>query len=235
MREPPAELLAQAARLGADVRRAGIDFDFSPQASGWQWRSGGTIVDLPQPMLAAPCQTANAAAAIASLHSLRERIGWDPSALAAGVRGARLAARLQRIARPGAAEVIVDVAHNPQAAAVLSSWLEQNPIAGRTFGVFGALADKDVGGIVAPLSLRIDRWHLAGLDTMSPRGLSVADLRTRVAAVAPSSAAIVTHANPCDALAAAQQQAVTGDRIVAFGSFYVAVVALDALDADKTV
>ncbi|HET7063289.1 MAG TPA: bifunctional tetrahydrofolate synthase/dihydrofolate synthase [Rudaea sp.] len=235
MREPPAGLLAEAARLGADVRRAGVDYDYSPQASGWQWRSGDAIIDLPQPMLAAPCQTANAAAAIAALHSLRERIGWNPSALAAGVRGARLAARLQRFARPGAAEVIVDVAHNPQAAAVLSTWIEQNPIAGRTFGVFGALADKDVGGIVAPLSLRIDRWYLAGLDAMTSRGLNVADLRTRVAAMAPSSVAIVTHADPRDALAAAQQYAVAGDRIVAFGSFYVAAAALDALDAGKTI
>jgi dihydrofolate synthase/folylpolyglutamate synthase len=233
MREPPAGLLAEAARLGADVRRAGVDYDFEPCASGWRWRSGDAIVDLPEPMLAAPCQTANAAAAIAALHNLRERIGWDPSALATGVRGARLAARLQRFAQRGAAEVIVDVAHNPQAAGVLSAWLEQNPIAGRTFGVFGALADKDVGGIVAPLSLRIDRWYLAGLDAMTSRGLTVADLRTRVAATAPSSAAIVTHADPRDALAAAQRQAVEGDRIVAFGSFYVAAAALDALDAGK--
>jgi dihydrofolate synthase/folylpolyglutamate synthase len=235
MREPPAGLLAEAARIGADIRRVGIDYDFSPQASAWQWRSGEAIIDLPQPALAAPCQTANAAAAIAALHSLRERIGWDPSALAAGVRDAHLAARLQRFAQTGAAEVIVDVAHNPQAAVVLSSWLEQNPIAGRTFGVFGALADKDVGGIVAPLSLRIDRWYLAGLDALTPRGLSVAELRRRVAAIGAPSAAIVTHAGPRDALAAAQQQAVEGDRIVAFGSFYLAALALDALDAGNRI
>jgi dihydrofolate synthase/folylpolyglutamate synthase len=231
MREPPAGLLAEVARLGADVRRAGIDYDFGLQASGWQWRSRDVIVDLPAPTLAAPCQTANAAAAIAALHGLRERIEWNPSALATGVRAARLAARLQRSAQPGSAEVVIDVAHNPQAAGVLSSWLEQNPVAGRTFAVFGALADKDVGGIVAPLSLRIDRWHLAGLDALTSRGLRVADLLERVAAAAPAAAGIMTHANPRDALAAAQQQAGEDDRIVAFGSFYVAAAALDALGA----
>jgi len=235
MREPPAGLLAEAARLGADIRRAGIDYDFSPRPSGWQWRSGEASIDLPRPALAAPCQTANAAAAIAALHCLRERIGWDPSALATGVHNARLAARLQRFAQTGAAEVIVDVAHNPQAAGVLSTWLEQNPIAGRTFGVFGALADKDVGGIVAPLSLRIDRWYLAGLDAMTSRGLAVAELRERVAATASRLAPIVSHADPRDALAAAQRQAAEGDRIVAFGSFYVASVALDALDPGKRI
>jgi len=230
-REPPAGLLAEAARIGADVRRAGIDYDFSPRSSGWHWRTGDVSLDLPTPLLAAPCQTGNAAAAIAALHGLRERVGWDPCALAAGVRDAQLAARLQRFARHGAADVIVDVAHNPQAAAVLSSWLEQNPVNGRTFAVFGALADKDVGGIVSPLSPRIDRWYLAGLDTMTTRGLSVADLRTPVAAALPPSALVVAHANPRDALASAQKQAGEDDRIIAFGSFYVAAAVLDALDA----
>jgi dihydrofolate synthase/folylpolyglutamate synthase len=231
MREPPAGLLAEATRIGADVRRLGIDYDFSVQASGWQWRSGDQIIDMPAPMLAAPCQTGNAAAAIAALHCLGERIGWNPSAMATGVRTARLAARLQRFARPGTAEIIVDVAHNPQAAGVLSKWLEENPISGRTFAVFGALADKDVGGIVAPLSLRIDRWHLAGLDILTSRGLRVADLRERLAAAAPPTVALETHANPCEALAAAQRRAGEGDRIVAFGSFYVAAATLDVLDA----
>ena len=208
--------------------RVAVDYEFG--------RSRGLAlavmcVSADAPTLAAPCQTGNAAAAIAALHGLRERIGWNPSALATGVRAARLAARLQRFVRPGAAEVIVDVAHNPQAAGVLSSWLEQNPITGRTFAVFGALADKDVGGIVAPLSLRIDCWYLAGLDTLTSRGLRVADLQARVAATAPPAAAIVTHAEPRSALSAAQQQAGEGDRIVAFGSFYVASAALDALDA----
>ena len=231
MREPPAGLLAEATRIGADVRRPGIDYDFGFQAPGWQWRSGDQIIDLPAPMLAAPCQTGNAAAAIAALHGLRERIGWNPSALATGVRAAQLPARLQRFARPGTAEIIVDVAHNPQAAGVLSAWLEQNPISGKTFAVFGALADKDVGGIVAPLSPRIDRWYLAGLDALTPRGLRVGDLRERLATVAPRPASIMAHAGPREALAAAQQQAGEGDRIVAFGSFYVAAAALDVLDA----
>ncbi len=231
MREPPAGLLAEASRIGADVRWLGIDYDFALQPSGWKWQSGDESIELPAPMLAAPCQTGNAAAAIAALHALRDRIGWIPPALATGARAARLAARLQRFVRPGTAEIIVDVAHNPQAAGVLSSWLEQNPIGGRTFAVFGALADKDVGGIAAPLSPRIDRWHLAGLDALTSRGLRVADLRERLSAAAPPPAPLETHADPREALAAAQQQAGEGDRIVAFGSFYIAAAALDALDA----
>jgi hypothetical protein len=99
----------------------------------------------------------------------------------------------------------------------LASWLEQNPVAGRTFAVFGALADKDVGGIVVPLSMRIDRWYLAGLDTMTPRGLS--GRRSADACCGQllrASAAVTMHADPREALSAAQQDAAAGDRVVAF-------------------
>ena len=99
--------------------------------------------------------------------------------------------------------------------------------------MFGALADKDVGGIVAPLSLRIDHWHLAGLDALTSRGLRVIAIcaMATFSAAAPQAAAIVTHANPREALAAAQRHAGEGDRIVAFGSFYVAAAALGWADA----
>jgi len=68
---------------------------------------------------------------------------------------------------------------------------------------------------------------------MTPRGLSVGDLRTRVAASAPAAAAVTMHADPREALSAAQEDAAAGDRVVAFGSFYVAAVALDVLDGSR--
>jgi len=44
------------------------------------------------------------------------------------------------------------------------------------------------------------------------------------------SAAVAAHGDPRAALAAARAQAQPGDRIVAFGSFYVAAEVLAALD-----
>ena len=228
--EPPQGLLDEAARIGAQVLRAGHDFRVLRGDSGWQWHHAGTRVDLPWPSLAAPCQIDNAAAAVMALHALRDRLGWNMQALADGVRAARIAARLQRIAAPGEVEVVVDVAHNPQAARVLAQWLASNPATGRTFAVFGALDDKDVAGIVTPLRTRIDAWLLAALDGLSPRGLAAAPLQARVLAVAPSATAAV-HDDPRAALAAARTQARPGDRIVAFGSFYVAAEVLAAMDA----
>jgi dihydrofolate synthase/folylpolyglutamate synthase len=113
---------------------------------------------------------------------------------------------------------------------VLAQWLASNPVAGRTLAVFGALDDKDVAGIVAPLQAQVDAWLLAALDGLSPRGLAAAPLWARVHAGAPSVVA-ASHDDPRAALAAARSQARPGDRIVAFGSFYVAAEVLAAMDA----
>jgi dihydrofolate synthase/folylpolyglutamate synthase len=227
---PPHGLLGEAERIGALVSVAGRDYRVVRGESAWQWQSAGTLVDLPWPTLAAPCQVDNAAAAIAALHALRDRLGWNPSALVHGVLAARVAARLQRMRAPAAADVIVDVAHNPQAARALAQWLKSNPSAGCTFAVFGALDDKDIAGIVAPLLEHVDCWMLAALDGLSPRGLAGAQLQARVHAAAPSAAA-TTYGDPRAALAAARSRARPDDRILAFGSFYVAGEVLAAMDA----
>jgi dihydrofolate synthase/folylpolyglutamate synthase len=222
--EPPATLLAQAARIGADLRLAGRDFAYARGAGGWSWRAGDAQLALPPPRLAAPCQLANAAAAIAALHALRDRLGWNPPAIGEGVARARIGARLQRFAGPP--ELIVDVGHNPQAARALAQWLRAEPAAGRTLAVFGALGDKDVRGIVAALRGEVDEWLLAGLDGDSPRGLAAEPLRAAIGEAFGATAEPSRHADVGKALAAAFAQAQAGDRILAFGSFFVAAAAL---------
>jgi dihydrofolate synthase/folylpolyglutamate synthase len=180
------------------------------------------------PGLDASCQLANAAAAIAALHAVRERIPWRPDAIARGVARAHAAARMQRF--PGTPELIVDVAHNPQASRVLADWLQDHPVPGITFGVFGALADKDIPGIVEPLRDCIQRWQLAGLDADSPRGLGVLALLERLQGIAPFDVTGV-HDTVEAALQAATTQASKGDRVVAFGSFFVAAAALRDVEA----
>ena len=231
MREPPAGLLGEAQRIGARLLRAGIDYDCAETGDGWRWSGHEIAIDLPSPSLAAPCQIENAATAIAALRALRGVLGWDPQALAAGVRRARAAARLQRFVRPGSTELLVDVGHNPQAARVLSAWLRAHPIRGRTLAVFGALADKDVGGIVNPLAPLIAFWYGGGLDGESARGLPAAELQSRMSAASAVKSSF--HAGIGGALQAASAGADAADRIVAFGSFFVAAAALDWADANQ--
>jgi len=220
MREPPAGLLREAERIGARLVRAGRDYFLEPRVDGWHWHGGGDVLELPYPTLRASAQIDNAAAAIAVLHVLRDRLGWSPPAIAIGVRDAHVPARLQRLRKRGAAALVIDVAHNPQAARVLAQWLARD--AARTFAVFGALGDKDVAGIVDPLVGAVEHWFLCGLDGDTPRGLAASAVHSR----APMLARISEHADVHAALDAALRVAGATDRILAFGSFFVAAAAL---------
>ena len=229
---PPAGLLDALSACGARVERAGIDFQVERHATGWRWRhADGTWFDLPDPALPAPVQYANAAAAIAALHAAGKHADGTaapmPSdalarAAAEGVRAARIAARLQSLG--GDPELIVDVGHNPQAARALAEWLDAHP-GGRVHAVYGALSDKDVAGVMAALGGRIAHWHLAGLERDTPRGLPAESLRESLRQVWPD-ATFDLHADVAGALSAARAMARPGERILAFGSFFVASAVL---------
>jgi dihydrofolate synthase/folylpolyglutamate synthase len=219
--EPPRGLLDAAQGIGARLIRAGIDFEVLVSDLRWLWMSRGIKLELPLPALAAPVQMSNAASAIAALHALSHRIAWKPDAIAHGVQNASLAARLQRFTKEGAADLIVDVGHNPQAARVLAHWLRSNP-SPRVVAVFGALSDKDIAGIVAPFAGLIDRWMIGGLDAESPRGLTSDALLARASALA-SAAEYPTIAQALDAASAFVRE---GETILAFGSFFVAAAAV---------
>ncbi|WP_266182615.1 bifunctional tetrahydrofolate synthase/dihydrofolate synthase [Dyella humicola] len=226
--DPPAGLIEALNRIGARMVRAGADFTVERLAEGWRWRHlDRSTLALPDPALAAPVQYANAAAAIAGLHALRAidtpLAAIDLQAVAAiGLRTARVAARLQSLG--GDPVLIIDVGHNPQAARALADWLDAQP-GGRVHAVYGALSDKDVGGVMRALGSRIDHWHLAGLERDTPRGLSASVLAEQLTLALPL-AHFDVHENVSMALAAARAMAQPGERVLAFGSFFVAAAVL---------
>ncbi|KAA0068832.1 bifunctional tetrahydrofolate synthase/dihydrofolate synthase [Rhodanobacter sp. T12-5] len=226
--DPPAGLLNALAACAARVERAGVDFHTERHMDGWRWRHrDGTTMELPDPALVAPVQHANAAAAIAALHALwRDDESIAPkdflATVCAGLHAVRAPARLQSLG--GDPGLIVDVGHNPQAARALAEWLDAQPPA-RVHAVYGALADKDVAGVIAALGARIDHWHLAGLDQATPRGLAVASLAEILQQTLPQ-ASFDMHPDVPSALAAARSTTRPVERILAFGSFFVASAVL---------
>ncbi|WP_243040835.1 bifunctional tetrahydrofolate synthase/dihydrofolate synthase [Dyella sedimenti] len=227
--DPPAGLLEALRRIGADTQRAGLDFGVERlPAGGWRWwHRDGTVLALPDPALAAPVQYANAASAVAALHALRAvdapLAGIDlGQAATAGLRRAKASARLQSLG--GDPALVVDVGHNPQAARALAEWLDTRPH-GRVHAVYGALSDKDVGGVIRALGTRIDHWHLAALDRDTPRGLPAEALAGQLRLVLPQ-ARYDAHASVGEALAAARAAARPGECMLAFGSFFVASAVL---------
>ncbi|MCY7354420.1 MAG: bifunctional tetrahydrofolate synthase/dihydrofolate synthase [Lysobacter sp.] len=224
--DPPASVLRHAYAIGASAVRAGCDYFFEPiDADTWRWRDVGFELELPMPRLAAPAQLRNAATAVAALRALDAPV--TDAAWREGIATAHLPARLQRFVRDGV-EIVVDVAHNPQAARELSRWLRDTPIAGRSIAVFGALGDKDLEGVVAAVAGQIDAWYLAGLVEAGPRGLTAEALATRLHATdARDGEAFNTVAQ---AMTAARLKTKPGDRILVFGSFRTAAAALQALN-----
>jgi dihydrofolate synthase / folylpolyglutamate synthase len=224
--DPPASVLRQAYALGAFAIRAGSDYLLDLHEDHWTWREPGYRLDLPWPGLAAPVQLWNAAAAVAALRASRLRL--SRKALAAGVAAARVPGRLQAWRRPDGGELLLDVAHNPQAAREVSRWLAEHPAPGRCRVLLGMLADKDVEGVVSALAEQADEWWLADLGPESPRGLGPDALAPRVKAAA-GGAGVHPGASVADALKQLLAASGPDDRLVVLGSFHTVAAALRAL------
>ncbi|MCS5808943.1 hypothetical protein LNO89_25270 [Klebsiella pneumoniae subsp. pneumoniae] len=86
----------------------------------------------------------------------------DDAILRAGIRDAMLPGRFQIIS--DAPRVILDVAHNPHAAAYLAGRLKTLAKTGRVLAVIGMLHDKDIAGTLANLAPEVDAWYCAPLE-----------------------------------------------------------------------
>jgi len=214
--DPPASVLAHAANIGAQLLLAGKDFGV--QRMPQQWRYWGPCAEragLPHPGLRGPHQLANAAAALAALDELKDRLPVHMQAVRTGLVTAAPTARFQVM--PGQPAVVFDVAHNPHAARALAQNLRAHVKFERTFAVFTMLADKDIAGVVAALRDYIDTWYVSGLS--GGRGTTPAQVVAKVRE-ACADARLHEFGTVTEAYRAARQDASENDRIVVFGSFH---------------
>src|SRR5205085_4840110 len=100
----------------------------------------------------------NAAAAMCALDYLKEKLPLGMQDIRRGLAEVTLPARFQVLA--GRPQVILDVAHNPQAAEVLAENLAVSGFAPETIAVCGMLRDKDIAGVLLEMKPRVTRWHL---------------------------------------------------------------------------
>ena len=214
--DPPQSVLDAAKMLGAPLWVSGRDYRYKLTPEGWDWESSeGARTGLPLPRMRGRHQVQNAAAVLAVLQRLKERIPVDQHAVRAGLLSADLAARVD--VRPGTPTLVIDVAHNPQAAHALADNLRRLPRQGRLLAVFGALADKDVEGVVRPLSGCVDHWYLGSIE--DDRGLGGDALVDRAAGLLVGATRYGSVVEAFDvAVAAAAEQ----DVVLVFGSFMAA-------------
>lgn len=214
--EPPASVLQAARHLGVMLHRPGSGFDVAPEAGGgWTWSGfGRRITGLPRP---AGGDTArqNLAGALAAL-AVFDQGRLPPDEIVRDVVASlRVPARLTRFEdRPG---WLLDVAHNPAAAAALARELAQEPVAGRRHAVFGLMRRKDLAGILTAMAPVVDVWHL--LELPDADAWPAAELRSAVEASGGQVGCVGPAPELMSRVAAEQRP---GDGVVALGSFRVA-------------
>jgi dihydrofolate synthase/folylpolyglutamate synthase len=218
---PPASVVKHGEALGADLWLVGRDFNHSGDRQQWGWTGRGRrYAGMSYPALRGANQLLNASGAIAALISLRDRLPINAQAVRTGLAMVDLPGRFQIV--PGQPALVLDVAHNPQAVAALALNLDAMGFFPRTHAVFGAMADKDIAGLVSRMAPLVDVWHCCALPT--ERAATPQQLADAVAAATAGrvggAPAVQQHASPVHGLAAAAAGAGAADRIVVFGSFY---------------
>jgi dihydrofolate synthase / folylpolyglutamate synthase len=219
---PPQSLVRHAEEIGADLWLIGRDFNY--QGDKQQWSYGGRSVrrnSLAYPALRGANQLLNAAAALAALEVLRLELPVGAQEVRTGLALVELPGRFQVL--PGRPAVVLDVAHNPHAAATLAQNLGNMGFHRYTYAVFGIMQDKDIDQVIAAMAGLVDHWCIATLP--SPRSASAEQLAHKIAALKPAGVkdedfSITSFANPAEAFANAMSRAEENDRIVVFGSFY---------------
>lgn len=204
---------AAAIELGCPRYRLGQEFTVQRQPDSWAFlneTSGIRLPGLPFGSFAPD----NCALALTAAYLVLELLAKpiDRQALTAALAAAHLPGRMETHTYRRT-PVLLDVAHNPAAAAFLAAELQLRWPDRRYVAIYGALEDKDAVGVQAALAPLVRHWLLVG--TYGWRGRSAESLAAQIGPGA--------DAETCVSMAAAFERAdsltVPGNGILAFGSF----------------
>ena len=212
----PTSVAQYAQEINAQCMQNGVDFKV--ENNTWSNTLGLSIV-LPETNL----PPMNMAAVVQAISCLSFEI--KAADIVLGLRKARLQGRFQRLEWQGK-QLILDVAHNPQAAQNLAVTLDNEVCEGKTIAVLAMLVDKDYQQVIKVLSASFTHWMLASSEGV--RGLSSLELATQLALNGVASNCVIEHDTPLHAFTQSVTMASKQDRIVVFGSFVTvgAVLAL---------
>ncbi len=170
----PDSVANYANHLGVTLLQYGRDFCYQIKSDHWavltfNKNDPTTIEPLQFPQLAGIIQFQNACNAIMVVHSLIKQLNQiSLQTINQGIKNTFIKGRYQYLAKKP--DVIVDVAHNPQAALILKHFLSENWLStdqqkGQTHAIFSILADKDISGVINQLSNTFESWHIIPVDS----------------------------------------------------------------------
>ena len=228
---PTESMASEAVRIGAKLLQQGKDFSWRKSKDGQTWKYVDThrnAYRFPLPKLRGDFQLNNAASVITAILDLNPVLPVSNLHIKNGLLDAQVTGRLQKFGDNP--ELLADVAHNPQSAQALASYLKNNPVKGQTVAIFSALVDKDLEGIINPLKEYFDAWHLITLE--GPRAQDPQILSDKLQAVGIS-APIECHKDTTNVIKTLQMTMNSEDRVVAFGSFLVVSAYIQGLNASE--
>ncbi|MEX9254124.1 bifunctional tetrahydrofolate synthase/dihydrofolate synthase [Pseudenterobacter timonensis] len=211
--------IADVAReKGALLLRRGAEWRYTVNEQDWSFSDAqGTLDNLPLPQVPQP----NAATALAALRA--SGLAVSEQAIRDGIQNAILPGRFQIVSE--SPRLILDVAHNPHAAAYLAERVNSLPKTGRVLAVIGMLHDKDIGGTLACMERVVDCWYCAPLE--GPRGASAEQLMEHLGKGD-------VYASVAQAWRAAMADAKPEDTVLVCGSFHTVAHVMEAMDAGRT-
>tara|TARA_B100000900_G_scaffold77703_1_gene62228 strand:+ start:1665 stop:2915 length:1251 start_codon:yes stop_codon:yes gene_type:complete len=162
----------------------------------------------------------NAAAGVRALEAAGVGINGDIVAAAMGsvvLNGRRESVRLGNI------DIILDVAHNPDAASALRKFLDLQLTEQPTTAIFAVMSDKDCSDMIAAVESVIDEWYL-------PAGIG--GVRGQSPEVVAGCISGRAHVKPTfeSAFEAALGSLADGGRLLIFGSFFTVGEGMKALE-----
>lgn len=158
----PSSVRDYARQLGTPLDVSGETYSYRLKSGCWNWTgTDHQLDDLPLPALPGTHQLMNAAAVIQVLERARHARPTTPESIRQGLAHFRLPGRMQYLSGP--CTVLVDVAHNPQAARILARHLAEHHAGQRIHAVFAIMRDKDITAVIQPLKNQVTAWYLAPL------------------------------------------------------------------------
>lgn len=214
---PPVSLRQVAEEKNANYLAIGNDFGFIRHESHWEWFAGNDhLFKLPEPALKGGHQFRNAASVLMAITQLAAKLPVDEPSIRRGLESVQLSGRFQLLNDD--IPVLLDVGHNPEAVGTLVEYLTQNFPNRRIHAIFSMMKDKDIAEVIKMMNPAVSQWFFAPLNVA--RAATELLMRDIFAQQGMANVSF-GYTGFVDAFAAAKQQAVKGDLLLVFGSFFL--------------
>ena len=216
---PTISIINYAKEINVQLKVRQQDFIVDTSGAQWSWSYEQLVLDklnktnIPQD---------NVATALMVLHLLGTKL--TNKKVNQAIKLTKVAGRTELFKEN--CDVLLDVAHNPQAARYLAQYiahLKSKNNYQRVIAVVGMLSDKDISNTLKPMLAIIDDWFIG--EVLAPRSASKADIWQQLNKnlgnhLSTNTKLLNCFDNITQAFKMANQNSNETDLIVVFGSFY---------------